>query len=291
MTHETIQSRFAELGHTIDLSEIEARMSTLTEQFKVPVSDAESSVVSYFMRQFGVKREDYYEGSFGENPTVAVSDIPTDEGKWINLRIKFVKEWDSTSDYIRQTGLVGDETGQVKFVAWTNAGIEEMVEGKCYVLENVVTNVYNDKVSVTFNKTSIITEIDEDIEVGYTTSVFTGVLVAIKGGSGLIKRCNTCNRAMKSGTCSEHGNVEGTNDMRIMAVLDNGIETMDVLLNREITESVWGPTMDEASKMAFDALDASVVVDDMHNTLVGRYYTMSGSLMDTMLLVTECEAI
>ena len=290
MTNEHIQTRFAELGHTIDMSEIESRMSTLTDQFKVPQSDAESSVVSHFLRQLGVERADYYEGSSG-NQTVSIADIPQEEGKWINLRVKFVKEWDTTSDFIRQSGLIGDETGQVKFVSWTNAGLKEMVEGKCYVLENVVTNVYNDKVSVTFNKTSTITEIDEDIKVGYTISTFTGVLVAIKGGSGLIKRCTTCNRAMKSGTCSEHGNVEGTNDMRIMAVLDNGVNTMDVLLNKELTESVWKHTMEEASNMAFDTLDASTVVEDMHNTLVGRYYTMSGSLMDTMLLVNECEVI
>lgn len=291
MTNEHIQARFAELGHTIDLTDIETRTSVLTEQFKVPVKDAESSVVSFFLRQFGVDRANYYEGSSGGNIDVSIADIPSGEGNWVNLRVKFVNEWESTSDFIRQTGLIGDETGQIKFVLWANAGLKEMEKDKCYMLENLVTNVYNDKLSVTFNKTSTITEIDEDVEVGYTTSTFTGVLVSVKSGSGLIKRCTKCNRAMKSGTCAEHGNVEGTDDLRIMAVLDNGIDTMDILLNREMTELVWKHTMEDASVMALNALDASAVVEDMHNALVGRYYTVSGSLMDTMMLVSECEAI
>ena len=288
MTNETIQSKFAELGHTIDLSEIEARMSTLTEQFKVPVSDAESSVVSYFLRQLGVDKADYYTGS-GENQTVSIADIPQEEGKWINLRVKFVKEWDTTSDFIRQSGLIGDETGQVKFVLWMNAGLQEMVEGKCYTLDNIVTNVYNDRVSVSFNKTSTITEIDDDITVGYTTSEFTGALVAIKDGSGLIKRCPECHRALKSGDCSEHGSVEGSADLRIMAAIDNGIESQDILLNRDMTEIVWKHTLDDATKMATDALDANVVIEDMRNALVGRYYIVSGSMMESMLLVNEME--
>ena len=288
MTNETIQSKFAELGHTIDLSEIEARMSTLTEQFKVPVSDAESSVVSYFLRQLGVDKADYYTGS-GENQTVSIADIPQEEGKWINLRVKFVKEWDTTSDFIRQSGLIGDETGQVKFVLWMNAGLQEMVEGKCYTLDNIVTNVYNDRVSVSFNKTSTITEIDDDITVGYTTSEFTGALVAIKDGSGLIKRCPECHRALKSGDCSEHGSVEGSADLRIMAAIDNGIESQDILLNRDMTEIVWKHTWDDATKMATDALDANAVIEDMRNALVGRYYIVSGSMMESMLLVNEME--
>ena len=290
MTNERIQTRFAELGHTIDITEIESRMSTLTDQFKVPQSDAESSVVSHFLRQLGVDRADYYTGS-GENQTVSIADIPQEEGKWINLRVKLVDIWDSTSDYIRQTGIVGDETGQVKFVAWTNAGLEEMVEGKCYMLDNVVTNVYNDRVSVTFNKTSVIEEISDDIEVGYTITEFTGALLAIKDNSGLIKRCPECHRALKSGECIEHGSVEGTNDLRIMAVLDDGASTQDILLNREMTEMLWGHTLDDATKMSIEALDSGVVLEDMRNGLVGRYYTVSGSMMENMMLVESMEAI
>lgn len=290
MTSKQIKSKFAELGHDTELSDIENRISVLTGQFKVPIDESETSVVSYFLRHFNVDRADYYTGS-GDNQTVTIADIPQEDGEWINLRVKLVDIWDSTSDYIRQTGLVGDATGRTKFIMWANSGLEEMIKDKCYLLENVVTNEYNDKISVTFNKTSAITEIDDTIEVGYTTTEYTGVLVAIKPSSGLIKRCPECKRALKSGTCSEHGNVSGTYDLRIMGILDDGVSTQDILLNKEMTESVWGHTIAHAMKMATEALDAAVVLDDMNAKLVGKYYTVSGSDMGEMLLLNECEAI
>jgi len=291
MTNEIIQARFAELGHEVELSDIENRISVLTGQFKVPIKDAESSVVSFFLRQLGVDRADYYEGSTGGQVDVSVADIPQKEDNWVNLRVKFVKEWDTTSDFIRQTGLVGDETGQIKFVIWANSGLHEMTEGKCYSLDNIVTNVYNERVSVSLNRTSVITELDDDIEVGFTTAEFTGALVMIKEGSGLIKRCPECNRALKSGTCSEHGNVEGEYDLRIMGVLDNGVDMRDILLGRELTEQLWGHSLEDGTKMAIDALDASIVLDDMRNSLVGRYYSATGSMMEYTMLAEFCDVV
>ena len=290
MTATSIVERFSELGHEIDVNEVASRIDVLTNQFKVPVDDAESSVISYFLRQNGVERGDYYEGS-GGNRNVNVADIQIEDGIWYNLRVKFTDLWEPRSEHIDQTGLVGDDTGKIKFVIWKNAGLGGMELGKSYTIDNVVTNVYNGNVSVTMNKTSVITEIDDDIEVGNATSEYTGVMVNIVNGSGLIKRCPECNRALRSGTCSEHGNVAGTNDLRIMATLDNGESTQDVLFGCEMSEDVWGHTLDEAVEMAVESLDASVVVEDMVSNLVGRYYTISGGMMDNTMFVKECEAI
>jgi replication factor A1 len=290
MTETSIVERFAEIGHDIDVNEVASRIEVLTKQFKVPLDDAESSVISYFLRQNGVERAAYYEGS-GGNRNVNVADIEIEEGIWCNLRAKFTDNWESASEHIDQIGLIGDDTGKIKFVMWKNAGLSLMELGKSYTIDNVVTSVYNDKVSVTMNKTSVITEIDEDIEVGNTTAEYTGVMVHIKKGSGLIKRCPECNGALRGGTCVEHGNVAGKNDLRIMATLDNGESTRDVLLGCEITEYVWGHTLGEAVEMAVESLDAGVVLEDMIPNLVGRYYTVSGGKMDTMIFVNECEAI
>jgi replication factor A1 len=163
--------------------------------------------------------------------------------------------------------------------------------GKSYTIDNIVTNVYNGKVSATLNMTSVITEIDDDIEVRNVTSEYMGVMVNIMDGSGLIKRCPECNRALRSGTCVEHGNVAGTNDLRIMATLDNGESTQYVLFGCEKAEDVWGHTLDEAVEMAIESLDAGVVMEDMVSNLVGRYYTISGGKMDTTIFVNECKAI
>ena len=142
-----------------------------------------------------------------------------------------------------------------------------------------------------FNKSSSITELDEDIEVGYSTAEFTGAMVHIQDGSGLIRRCPTCNRALMKGNCVEHGNVEGLHDLRIKAVMDNGTMVQEALFNREITENISGIQLDEAKEMAVDALDHNVVQDEMKKRLLGRYYTMTGSVLDRYLLVESVQLV
>ena len=290
MTSEYIRDRFAELGADVELSDIESRITILTDQFKVPAQEAEKSVVSYLLRSNGIERSDYYT-EYGAKDTVSVADLPQEDGIWANLRVKVADIWENTSEYMQQVGIIGDETGRTKFVLWKNAGKPPMIEGKSYLIENVVTNLYNERISITFNKTSTITEIEDDIEVGNTTTEYTGAMVSIKSNSGLIKRCPVCNRKTFSGACEAHGDVDGINDIRIMAILDNGTDTQDIMFNTEMTEKVWGHTLEEATKMATDSLDAEVVLEDMRNVLVGRYYIVSGNDVDTMILVQKCEAI
>lgn len=290
MTAKTIKARFTELGHDIPLDAITKRIDDLTGRFRVPQQEAESSVVAYFLRETGVERSEYYEGA-GGNQTVSIADIPQEDGKWINLRAKCSQIWDTVHESMAQVGLIGDETGRVKYTIWKNADLPPLEEGKSYSFENIVTNEWNDRISVTFNKTSVITEIEEDIAVGYLESEYIGAVVAIKASSGLIKRCPECKRALKNGTCSEHGAVDGVYDLRILAVLDDGTSTQDIMLNKELTESVWGSTMDTAMSMATDALDAGVVAEDIGSKLLGRYYKVVGGQADTMLIAKTCEAI
>jgi len=290
MTATTIKDKFKEFGHDIELHEIEARLETLTGQFKVPVSEAKDSVANFYIRQFGVDPKEYYEGS-GANETVSIADVPNKENRWMNVRAKLTDIWEVAHESMTQVGLIGDKTGKIKFTMWKNSGLPPMEQDKSYLIENVVTNVWNDKVSLSLNKTSTITEIEDDIEVGYSESDYTGAMVAIFKSSGLIKRCPECNRALKSGTCSEHGNVDGSYDLRIMAVLDDGKSAQSILLNRELTESIWGHTLEDAIKSATEELDSGVVMGEMETALVGRYYTVTGSMADTMILVKTIEAI
>ena len=94
-----------------------------------------------------------------------IADI-SEAGLWVNLRVKVVQLWDSNSETISQSGLVGDETGSLKFVKWAKAGLPELAEAKSYSLQNVVTDEYQGRFSVKLNRTSQIIELDSDIEVG-----------------------------------------------------------------------------------------------------------------------------
>jgi len=160
---EQIRKRFLELNVEIELPEIERRLRDLTERFKVPIAEAERSVVNRFLREHNIKREDYYGTPQGTAASMQISDINQSE-QWINLRAKVVELWDSTSPSIDQVGLIGDETGTIKFVKWAKSNLPHLEEGKIYSLENMTTNEWKGRFSVGMNRTTRISELDEDIE-------------------------------------------------------------------------------------------------------------------------------
>ncbi|MEA3324111.1 MAG: hypothetical protein U9Q37_03090 [Euryarchaeota archaeon] len=270
----------------IDPAYVREKLEALA-RFKVPQVEAERSVVGQLLRDRGLKRP---KAQGGNNPLVTISQIVSD-GQWINLKVKVVQLWDATHESIRQAGVIGDETGTTKFTSWEKSDLPLLVSDKCYSLENVVTKEYEGALSVGFTRNTKISEIPEDIEVGYTTSEFSGVLVNIQNGSGLIKRCETCNRAMKAGVCDEHGAQAGNPDLRIKGVLDNGIINRNVLLNREMTEKVTGITLEDATALAVEAFDANVVAEQMRDRMVGREYTVSGSDMGDTILAENIKEI
>jgi replication factor A1 len=209
----------------------------------------------------------------------------TEPGLWVDLKVKVAQLWETNSEAISQSGLVGDETGSIKFVKWAKADLSNMEEGKSYLLRNLVTDEFQGRFSVKLNRTSQIEPLDVDVEIGSQAAEFSGALVDVQKGSGLIKRCPVCKRSLAKGVCSEHGKVEGTYDLRIKAVLDDGRRVQDVLINRETTERLVGLTLDEAKQMAMEALDHEVVRSLIESKLMGRYFSITGPRVDRYLLV------
>ncbi|MDP2766984.1 MAG: replication protein A [Candidatus Methanoperedens sp.] len=219
-----------------------------------------------------------------ETPAVKASDIKED-GKWVTLRSKVVQLWETNHESISQVGLLGDESGTIKFTTWAKAGLPQVEEGKCYLFKNVITSEWQGQFSIKLNKTSEIVPITEDVEVGSTSIEYSGAIVDIQSGSGLIKRCPECNRALVKGACGEHGKVEGIYDLRVKAVMDDGERVQDILLNREVTEALTGITLEKAREMATEALDQAVVLDMIKSKLVGRYFVVTGAKLDWFILV------
>jgi replication factor A1 len=217
-----------------------------------------------------------------EDAKIAEIDEP---GRWINLRGKVVQLWESNSDAISQVGLIGDETGSMKFVKWAKAELPSLTEGKSYLFKNVVTDEFQGRFSIKLNRTSEIEPLEEDVEVGSQAAEFAGALVDIQKGSGLIKRCPVCKRSLVKGICAEHGKVEGIYDLRIKAVLDDGRRVQDILINREITEELTGLGLEEAKQMAMEALDHDVVRARLDGKLIGRYFSVTGPKVDRYILV------
>jgi replication factor A1 len=212
-------------------------------------------------------------------------------GQWVDLTVKVAQLWEANSESISQSGLVGDETGTIKFVKWVKADLPDLVEGKSYRLKNLVTDEFQGRFSVKLNRTSAIEPLDVDIEIGSVAAEFSGALVDVQKGSGLIKRCPVCKRSLAKGVCSEHGKVDGTYDLRIKAVLDDGRRVQDVLMNRETTERLVDLTLEEAKQMAMEALDHEIVRSVIESKLMGRYYSITGPRVDRYLLVESISEV
>lgn len=279
---QEISTRFHELGVEIPIGDIEERLDKMITKFKVPKEEARRSVVNYFLKSYNINRGEFYTGQT-ESPTLNISDVAED-GKWVNVRGKIVQLWDNSHESISQVGLIGDETGTIKFTVWQSAAAVAVEEGKSYIFRNIVVNEWNGKFQLNVNKSSSIESLEEDIEVGTTTVEFKGAMVDIQSGSGLIKRCPECNRALTKGACMEHGKVDGVYDLRIKAVMDDGVSIQDTILKRDLVEEITDMTLENAVALAADALDQGVVLEQMKKLLVGKYYVVSGSRIERYLL-------
>jgi replication factor A1 len=278
-----IEASFAKHGVKVELSEIETRLEQLINKFKVPPEEARRNVINIFLKKHNIPKSEFFTPR--ETPVVKAADIKED-GKWVTLRAKVVQLWEANQESISQVGLLGDESGTIKFTKWAKASaLPTLEEGKSYMFKNVTTSEWQGQFSVKLNKTSEIVSLNEDIEVGSTPVEFCGAIVDIQSGSGLIKRCPECNRALVKGACGEHGKVEGLYDLRVKAVMDDGEKVQDILLNREITEALTGITLEKAKEMATEALDQAVVLDLIKNKLVGRYFVVTGAKLDRFILV------
>jgi len=288
---DTAQEVHDDLSEHVDatVDDVEARLEKLVTEYKVPVDEARRSVENHYLDEAGLDRDDLAGG--GGNDAVQVEDVDEAE-QWVDITAKVVELWEPRSDSVGQVGLLGDPTGTIKFTKWAKSDLANLEEGKTYRLGNVVTDEYQGRYSVKLNKTTTIEEVDEEFEVGDNEDEVEGALVDVQSGSGLIKRCpeEDCTRVLQNGRCNEHGEVEGEFDLRIKGVLDDGNEVHEILFDKEATEDLTGITLEEAQEMAMDALDTSVVADEMRADLLGKYYRITGPTFRRYVLVDEVEA-
>jgi ssDNA-binding replication factor A large subunit len=279
---EQISARFFDQGVEIPASEIEKRLHSLVDDFKVPTEEARRSVVAYYSKLHPKPGS----GSSTEVIYSKIKDINA-EDRWISVRVRVVQLWEPNSQSIAQVGLLGDETGTIKFTSWSNAKLPILKDGQSYSIRNVVTKSWQGRFSISLNKASEIAPLDEEVAVGRAEEEISGTIIDMQSGSGLIKRCPECSRVVVKGYCAEHGNVSGVYDLRIKGVLDNGEIVTDVLFNRELTERLTGITLAEAKEMAMEALDQNVVADSMKAVIIGRYYVVRGNKTPRWLLITD----
>jgi replication factor A1 len=121
--------------------------------------------------------------------------------------------------------------------------------------------------------------IDEAVGSGGMFDVeVVGNLLEVRDGSGLIERCPDCGRVLQNGQCRTHGDVDGEDDMRVKAILDDGNGTVTAVLDRDLTEQLYGASMADAMEAAREAMDKEVVADEIRKRVVGREFRVRGNL-------------
>lgn len=218
-------------------------------------------------------------GDRGRTVTVQVVDV---ESRTIDGR-------DGKTDIL--SGVFGDETARLPFTDWDPH--DDIAEGASLRIENVYVREFRGVPSVNVSEFSEVESLDQPVEAGGPTELsireavgrggvydvaLTGNIIEIRDGSGLVQRCPDCGRVVQKGQCRTHGAVDGEDDLRVKAILDDGTGTVTAILDDELTEDVYGGDVDDARAQAREAMDQSVVADTIAETLVGQEYRIRGHL-------------
>ncbi len=190
------------------------------------------------------------------------------------------------------SGVLGDESGRLPFTDWVPH--DEIEEGASVRLDETFVREFRGAPSVNVSEFSTVTALDRTVEVaedaprlsireavesgGLFDVELAGNVIEVRDGSGLIERCPECGRVIQNGQCRSHGAVEGEDDLRTKAILDDGTDTVTAVLDDELTARVYGGDLDDAREHARDAMDKEVVAERISDRIVGREYVVRGSL-------------
>ena len=224
--------------------------------------------------------------------TVPIRDLHIGVG---SIRAKVVQEWDASHERMLQSGLLGDETGTIKFVIWKEPGKEMLVPGAVYLIFYAQVDEFNGRLSLNLNSALLMQE-EGDIPVSGGESAFRGAIVHIAPGSGIIKRCPVegCNRALsRQNYCPVHEIQPNFRyDLRIKGWLDDGEKTHNILLQRDAVEALTAMTLDQAKEIAENnPLGMDEVFLQMRDAVLGRYILCRGREIENRLLVNTCEKV
>ncbi|MGD0079420.1 MAG: nucleotide-binding protein [Methanoregula sp.] len=211
------------------------------------------------------------------------------------VRAKVIQEWDASHERMLQSGLLGDESGTIKFVMWKEPGKEKLAVGSVYNIFYAQVDEFNGRLSLNLNTATIMQE-DADIPVSGGESAVRGSIVHIAPGSGIIKRCPVegCNRALsRQNYCPVHEiQPNFVYDLRIKGWLDDGEKTHNILLQRDVVESLTGIGLDAAKEIAENnPLGMDEVFLRMRDEVLGRYVICHGREIDNRILVNKCERV
>ncbi|MBT5736236.1 MAG: hypothetical protein HOI28_05285, partial [Euryarchaeota archaeon] len=121
-----------------------------------------------------------------------------------------------------------------------------------------------------------------------------GVVASVREDCGIIMRCTQCRRVLRDGNCNQHGDDEGNQDVRLRLVIDDGMSTSSLLINKEATLNLLNTT-EEKIKAEIDSDGQIEFVQRLRGKLLGRLVIASGrTIVDeqgAMILADKTELV
>jgi len=190
------------------------------------------------------------------------------------------------------SGIIADDTGKIQFSAWNDYGIKE---GESLCISNAYIRSWKGIPQLNMGDRCEVSRVDEVMDVIDTSSnkktveeisrigggldiTLEGLVVDVRQGSGIIRRCPQCNRSMLNGACTTHGMVEGVMDLRLKVVLDDGTGAIGAIINRADTEKLTGVTLQAAQGLAAVKGEA-VVGREINSKILMKRITVTGNVM------------
>ena len=189
-------------------------------------------------------------------------------------------------------GVIADSSARLPFTDWEAR--DELAAEATVRIENAYVREFRGVPTLNLSRFSTVSSSGADIdpaeavvadsirdalEAGATYDLaIVGSIVDLRDGTGLIERCPECHRLTRQGRCRSHGDVEGEPDLRVKAVLDDGTATVTLILDTELTASIYGGSVDDAVATAREAMDQSVVTSQLRDRLLGREWEVRGQL-------------
>lgn len=191
------------------------------------------------------------------------------------------------------SGMICDDTGEIQYSAWNDFGLQAE---KSYRISNAYIRSWKGIPQLNLGDNSDVSEVDiafDTSKVGQGNErtigdivkngggldvIVRGVIVDIRPGSGIIKRCPECNRTIINNDCKTHGTVEPVPDLRMRIIIDDGTGSIATTMNREATERFTGVTFDAAFNLS-KARGEDIVVKDLGDRLYMKHLKVRGDAM------------
>ena len=179
----------------------------------------------------------------------------------------------------------------VRVRAWQ--GIPDITVDKADQVEILESTPWDGSIDLSNHVVEVpLTElVNGSSRVGISTQ---GVVASVREDCGIIMRCTQCRRVLRDGNCNQHGDDEGNQDVRLRLVIDDGMSTSSLLINKEATLNLLNTT-EEKIKAEIDSDGQIEFVQRLRGKLLGRLVIASGrTIVDeqgAMVLADKTELV